>query len=367
MEKSVLAARLAKVQAQLEQSDKTCFMVSPSSTMKYLTGYGGQADERLLLLVLAKGKKPFIIANKLCELQICTAPVDDFIYWKDGEDAIGILMDALQQRQVDTSVTAVDKSLAGLFLIPISQQLKDSKIVLGNSLVDGLRVYKDEAEMAAMASACQRGAEALEATISRGKWWLGKTEVEFMAQLSFEMAQRGLKDPGSIVAVGANAAAPHHMNGQTLIEEGKCLLIDFGASYENYYTDMTRTYHFGQPSDEFKKVYDIVLEANRRGKEAARVGNLMQDVDRAARDYITAQGYGPYFTHRTGHGIGIDIHEGPPAAEGETTPIAVGMAFSIEPGIYLPGKFGIRIEDQALITKDGLRILHDVPRELCII
>lgn len=367
MENKVFKKRMEQVQKRMEASGIECFMIGPSSTLKYLTGYSGKADERLFMLVLAAGKKPFVVANRLYELQTAGMPADDYVFWQDGENGVETLAEALKERCIGLSKIALDSSIPSLFLVPIVQTFPEASWVLGNELVDDLRLYKDETEAEYMATACQLASDALKETIARGKWWIGKTESEFFGQLSLEMMKRGLKQPGAIVAVGENAAVPHHVTGQTRIERGKCLLVDFGGNYKNYCTDMTRTFHFGTPSDEFKKVYEIVLEANRRGKEAAKAGNLLQDVDRAARAYITSQGYGPYFTHRTGHGIGIDGHEGPSAGEGEMTPIAAGMAFSIEPGIYLPGKFGVRIEDQALITKEGLKILHDFPRELQII
>lgn len=367
MEKEVFLKRLEKVQARMEERGISCFLVVPSSTMRYLTGYAGRADERLLTLVLAAERKPFILANKLYELQVESAPVDDFVYWSDGENAIHVLKDALKKRDVGTSRIAVDKSMPGMFLVPLTQEFSWSYFCLGNDLVDDLRVYKDEVEMEAMMTACSKASEALKIALDCGNFWVGKTEMEFMGQFNLEMTKLGLEAPGALVAVGKNAAVPHHSSGQTVIESGKCMLVDFGGSFGGYRSDMTRTVHFGEPSDEFKKIYEIVREANLRGQAAAKVGNLLQDVDRAARNYIESKGYGEYFTHRTGHGIGLDTHEGPPAADGVIVPISEGMAFSIEPGIYLPGKFGVRIEDQALITKDGLRILHDFPRELQVI
>ena len=359
--------RLDIVKERLGKAGIGCFLVGPSSTLKYLSGYSGKADERLLALVITPDKDSFFIANKLYEPQINDTGFTDSVFWRDGENAVGILVNTLKERGISTENIAVDKSMPGMFIIPLCDNFPSSKVILGNSFVDDLRVYKDEEEMSYMMTACSKASEALKATIERGSYWLGRTESEFMGQLSLEVTNRGLALPNMIVAVGANAAAPHHITGQTVIEKGKCLLVDFGGKFKNYSTDMTRTFHFGEPSDEFKKVYDIVLEANRRGKEAAKAGNLLQDVDRAARGYIAEMGYGEYFTHRTGHGIGIDGHEGPSAEEGETTPIAPGMAFSVEPGIYLPGKFGVRIEDQVLMTNEGARILHDVSRELMVI
>lgn len=367
MEKTVFQKRMGIVQKRIEEAGIGCFIIGPSSTMKYLAGYSGKADERLFALVMAAGQEPFVVANKLYELQASVIPAGDYVYWSDGENGVEVLCGELRKRGVDLSSVAVDKSMPGMFLIPLLEGIKGTNWLLGNKLVDDLRVYKDGEEMRCMGEACRLASEALEATVERGTWWIGKTETEFMGQLAFEMTKRGLKLPSGIVAVGANAAVPHHLTGQTVIEQGKCLLVDFGGNYQNYNTDMTRTFHFGEPTDEFKRVYEIVLEANRRGKEAAKAGNLLQDVDRAARSYIEGQGYGPYFTHRTGHGIGIDGHEGPPAGEGETTPISPGMAFSVEPGIYLPGKFGVRIEDQILITEEGTKVLHDFARDLIVI
>lgn len=355
-------ARIGKVLAEMERQGVELFLVGPGSTLKYLAGYGVKADERLLLLVLSPGRKPFFVANKLYLRQL---PIQEgALLWGDGEDAVSCLAAHLAGQGYPTGRVAVSKELPAHFVLPLLEALKSSRLELGGGLTDPLRIYKDEAEREAMRTACRLASQALEAVLDRGRWWLGKSESQFMGQLAFEMTSLGLKLPSGIVAVGEEAAVPHHATADTIIEEGKCLLVDFGGNYQNYNTDMTRTVHFGEPSDEFKKVYDIVLEAQYKGREAARLGNELQEVDRAARGYIASKGYGEFFTHRTGHGIGIDGHEGPSAQEGEHTIIAPGMAFSIEPGIYLPGKFGVRIEDQALITENGLEILHSVPREL---
>ncbi len=367
MKKETYTNRMSRVLEAMEKQGIDCFFAGPSATMRYLCGYSGKGDERLLFLVLAPGKKPFIIANKLYELQVCTAPVEEFVYWLDGEDAAGLLMKELRKREISVDTVAIDPTMPGRFFVPIMQQIPGSHMILGNGLVDPLRIYKDIEEMEYMAQACRWASAALENTISRGTWWIGKTEADFKDELCRQMTKQGLIAHGGVVAVGANAAVPHHITGQSVIEEGKCLLVDFSGNYEGYWSDMTRTFHFGEPTDEFKQVYEIVREANRRGKEAAKIGNYLQDVDRAARGYIESCGYGEYFTHRTGHGIGLEGHEGPSAAEGVEVPIVPGMCFSVEPGIYLPGKFGVRIEDQVQIREDGRHVLHDVPRELRII
>lgn len=357
--------RRGLVLANMEAQGVDCFLIGVSSTLRYLTGYAGKADERLLMLVLAPGKKPFLVINQMTAGQMTQSGVTDLCLWRDGQVPVELLLTQLKERGIAPQRVAVEKSLATHFLLAVQAGLK-ADFVVGNSLVDPLRLYKDPQEREWMTTACAMADKAFVATMERGRGWIGHSEKEFMAALAFEMSHRGLSLPSSIVAVGDHAATPHHVNGDTLIQDGKCLLVDFGANYMGYYTDMTRTVHFGPPDDTFREIYDIVLEALYRGHRAAQNGNCLQDVDRAARGYITEKGYGEYFIHRTGHGIGLDGHEGPPAGEGSLTKIAPGMAFSIEPGIYLPGRYGVRIEDQALMTEEGLTILHTNPRELCV-
>ena len=368
MKASVYSSRAARMEEILKKEGIDCFLVTPSSDMKYLCGYSIHGDERFLALVLAPGHEPFIIANILYELQVTETPVEEFTYWPDGDNPFALLKKELSARGIKTDTIAVDSAMPALFTIQLKDLYPEARLVNGSPLVQPLRIYKDSTELEMMREATKRADIALKKCMDRGTYWIGKTESEFRAQLVYEMTCLGIPDCGGIAAVGANAAVPHHNPGDTVIEMGKCLLIDFGGTYKNYNTDMTRTYHFGEPSDKFKEVYHIVLEANLAGEEAAKAGNALQDVDRAARAVITKAGYGDYFIHRTGHGIGIDCHEGPSAGEGELTEIRPGMAFSCEPGIYLPGEFGVRIEDQVMIELDGTTtVLHKLPKELTVI
>ncbi|MCI8275095.1 MAG: aminopeptidase P family protein [Lachnospiraceae bacterium] len=368
MKHSAFSVRTDKLKGLLQKEGVGCFLATPSSDLKYLCGYSIRGDERFLALVVSPGHEPFFIANVLYELQVTETPVEDFVYWADGEDPFSLLSSELSKRGVDTGTIAVDGAMPAMFSLRLSALYPKTRFVNGSPLVQPLRIYKDRQEMDRMIKATAKADQALKRCMEAGTGWVGKTESEFLARLSYEMTCLGLSDPGACVAVGANAAVPHHKTGDAAIEMGKCLLIDFGGSWKNYQTDMTRTYHFGEPDEEFAEVYDIVLEANLAGEEAAKAGNELQDVDAAARRVIEKAGYGKYFIHRTGHGIGIDCHEGPSAGAGETTKIAPGMAFSCEPGIYLPGRFGVRIEDQVLIEEDGsTRVLHQLPKELTVI
>lgn len=363
----MVTPRMQKVRNRMSEQAIDALFLTPSSNMKYVLGKSPIIDERLFVLVLAADREPFLLANALYAPEVAQMPVNDAIYWKDGQDPYPLLLQALKAREIPLGTVAVDQSLQAMFLLPLMAALPQTRFVPANPVLNALRVYKDPEERDAMREACRLADIALKNTIDEGQYWIGKTESEFFARLSFEMTSLGIDEPGACICAGANAASPHYTAGQAKIASGSCLLVDFGGTYKNYYTDMTRTFHFGEPAAEFRKVHDIVRQANAAGQKAARLGSRMEDVDIATRAVIEDAGYGEYFIHRTGHGIGIDVHESPNAALGEKAVIQPGMAFSIEPGIYLPGKFGVRIEDQALMTEDGVEILHAFPRELIVL
>ena len=343
------------------------FLVSPSSNLFYLTGYVPGGDERLLLLVLPEEGDAFILANLLYREQVKDLPVNDFVFWKDGEDPYSLLTESIKKRNIKIKTAALEPQIPALFSLPLAGIFPDVQFVLGSLLTDPERQYKDESELDLIRRACRESDRALAAVMEKGSYWIGKTETEFMEALSAEFGRGGLHSFGASVQVGANAAIPHYTTGSAVMEKGKCMLVDFWARYEGYYTDCTRTFHFGQPDDEFKKIYDVVLEAHLAAESKALPGNTLGDVDLAARSVIEKHGYGDYFTHRTGHGIGIDVHEGDSANRGVKVPLRQGMVFSIEPGIYLPGRFGVRIENLVAIGEKGNEVLHSFPRELKII
>lgn len=264
-------------------------------------------------------------------------------------------------------MAALEPQIPALFSLPISKAFPAACFELGSPITEPLRQYKDASELDLIRRACRESDRALTALIDKGSYWIGKTETEFYDALSAEFSRGGLDCFGAGIAVGANAAVPHHSTGRTAIEKGKCFLADFWARLDGYFTDCTRTFHFGRPEKEFEDIYAIVLEAHLAAEAKAKPGNTLADVDFAARSVIEKHGYGEYFTHRTGHGIGIDVHEGDPVNKGVNVPMAPGMVFSIEPGIYLPGRFGVRIENLVAINENGAEVLHSYPRELKII
>ena len=306
---TVYLGRLQKVREEMAKAGIDVFFVGPSSNLFYLTGYGAKGDERLLLLVLPRTGEPFILANLLYKEQVKSLPVKEFVYWKDGEEPFGVLRNEFGKRNIPVKKAALEGHIPAFFSLPLSGIFPGSLFVLGSFLTDTLRQCKDPSEIDPIRRASREMDRALAAVIDiaatggAGSYWIGKTETAFRDELFAELHRGGLHSPGAIVAVGANAAVPHHSAGSTVIEKGKCLLVDFWSRLEGYYTDCTRTFHFGKPEGEFEKIYAIVLEAHLAAEAAALPGNLLGDVDNAARSVIEKYGYGEYFTHRTGHGI----------------------------------------------------------------
>jgi Xaa-Pro aminopeptidase len=226
-------------------------------------------------------------------------------------------------------------------------------------------VSKDDAELAAQREVARRTDQAWAAFLEAGPIG-GLTERQAMDRLDQLMKERGITPLFGICASGPNSASPHYHTGERVIELGDAVIFDWGGELDGYLSDMTRTVVIGEPSAEYRTVYEIVLRANQAAFEAVRPGVPCEDVDRAARDLITQAGYGEYFIHRVGHGLGLDVHEDPYLVSGNTMPLAPGMVFSDEPGIYMAGKFGVRIEDTVVCTESGAERINSAPRDLVV-
>ena len=247
---------------------------------------------------------------------------------------------------------------------------KDSlpcELVAAQGLLDGLRAAKDEEELARMRQAQRITDEAFREILNFIR--PGLTEQEVAARLVYELLRRGGRrvsfDP--IVAAGANGSMPHAVPGETVIQPGMFVTMDFGCVYEGYCSDMTRTVAVGQPTDEMERVYHTVLEAQRAGIAAARAGVTGSEVDRAARQVIQQAGYGAFFSHSFGHSLGLEIHESPNASPSEQTVLPAGAVISAEPGIYLPGHFGVRIEDVLVLREGGCEDITQSPKKLIVL
>jgi len=241
------------------------------------------------------------------------------------------------------------------------------ELVPAQALLNGLRASKDEGELAVMRRAQEITDAAFQAILNYIR--PGLTEREIAARLVYELLSRGGErtsfDP--IVAAGPNGSIPHAVPGDRAVEAGSFITMDFGCVVEGYCSDMTRTVALGRPTEEMEAVYELVLAAQRAGIAAARAGVPGKDVDAAARQVLSGGGYGEYFTHSFGHSLGVEIHETPSASSGETKPLPAGAVISAEPGVYLPGKFGVRIEDVLILREDGCEDITRSPKNLIVL
>lgn len=359
----------SKLKEQMKQTGVEAVIVTPSSNMEYLVGDSLMADERFSAFVFLVREDPFVFANQLYQQEILTWSVKDQVFWKDGENCFEKFRNSLKERIGYPKKVGVEKNMPAGFLLALEKAFPETSFINNETILGSLRKIKDDIEISCMKEACRRCAEALRETVESARKWIGKTEGEFADALCKAMEKRGISQAGALVCAGKNAAMPHYTGREGVIRAGEGLLIDFGGRYRGYWSDMSRTLFFSGEEDqnaEFLWAYGTVLQAVKQGIRTAIPGRRMEEVDRACRTVIQNAGYGEYFTHRTGHGIGLDNHEEPCAVQGEKSIIEEGMTFSVGPGIYIPDKFGIRIEEQVLITYRGAECMHDFTRDLLV-
>ena len=318
-----------------------------------------EPGERFLgLLLRADQARPTLFLNKLF-----TAPEGveaDVVAFNDTDDPIALLA----ERCDAAAALGCDKNLPARFLIPMTERNIAAGFALASDAVDDARAIKDDEERALMRAASATN----DAAMARFRELVheGATEQEIAGKLEDIYRELGAQGHSfaPIVSFGANAADPHHEPDGTVLKEGDVVLFDVGCRQDEYCADMTRTFFFGEPDEEQRRVYEIVRQANEAGRAAVHPGARFCDIDGAARKVIEDAGYGPYFTHRLGHQIGLDVHEPGDVSSVNEACVQQGMCFSIEPGIYLPGRFGVRIEDLVIVTENGCEVLNAYPREL---
>lgn len=359
-------ARMRRAARAATDAGLAGLLVAPGPDLVWLTGYAPPAvTERLTLLVLAAGQDPVLVVPALeapDAVRAAGAPALTLRDWTDGKDpyvATASLLDGAGRFGVSDNTWA-------LHLLALQRELPDTSYVSLSEGLPMLRAVKDAAELARLAAA-GAAADATYEEIRKVPFG-GRRESDVAGELADLLRRFGHSEVDfTIVASGPNGANPHHEAGDRVIEHGDMVVLDFGGLMHGYGSDTSRTVHVGEPDAEQRRVHDIVREAQEAGFRAVRPGAACQDVDRAARAVIADAGYGEYFIHRTGHGIGVTTHEPPYMIEGEERPLVPGMCFSVEPGVYLPGRFGVRIEDIVTVTEDGGRRLNNTPREMAIV
>ena len=362
---SVFEERLARVQQAMAVRDVDIVMLSVGHDLPYLTGYHAMPLERLTMLVVPREGIATLVIPRLEEPRVAPHPtVFTTAPWNETDDPIALTARlAKGARRV-----AIGDQLWARFLVELLPHMAGVDWIRAVDVVGPLRRVKTAGEIAALQRA-GAAADRVAAQLHAGDIPLiGRTE----AQVSADISQR-LLDEGhdvvnfAIVAAGENAASPHHHPGDRVIRAGEIVLCDFGGTMADYCSDITRCVYLGQPSPDVRDAYAVLKEAQAASVASAVVGVTCESVDAAARDIIAAAGYGDYFVHRTGHGIGMEAHEDPYIVSGNTELLEAGHAFSIEPGIYIPGKFGMRLEDIVVATGSGPLPMNAVSHDLVVL
>ena len=341
----------------MEAAGLACILVSAPHSVYYLTGRFIAPGERMLALMIKTSGEVCLFANRLFAQS--PAPDMPLVEFDDTDDPVALLAERLPAGKI-----GIDKVWPSQFTIRLMEARRDITPVMGSVPVDDARLLKDAEEIALMRESSRMNDEALRRLIPTLK--AGDTELGVGARYTDIARSLGAAGPSfePLVCFGAGCAEPHHESGGAVLENGQTVILDLGLSHRRMMSDMTRTVVLGRATDEMKRVYDLVKAANAAGRAAARPGVLMSDIDRAARRVIEEGGYGKYFIHRTGHGIGLEVHEPTDVSAANHAVARPGMCFSIEPGIYLPGRFGVRIEDLVAVTEDGAETLNCLEREL---
>jgi D-alanyl-D-alanine dipeptidase len=363
----VYARRLAAAAAATAEAGLTGLVITPGYDLRYLVGSRAQTFERLTALVLPASGDPTVVVPRLELASLQGSAVSELGLavrdWVDGDDPYRLVSAALGG---GPAATAVTDSMPALHLLPLAGALGVLPI-LATDVLRGLRMVKEECEIDAL----RKAGAAIDRVHARVPEFLspGRTEADVAADIAEAIVAEGHSEVAFIiVGSGPHAADPHHGYSDRELQIGDVVVVDIGGAYEpGYHSDSTRTYSIGEPRSDVAQQYSVLQRAQRAACDAVRPGVTAEQVDAAARDVLAAAGLAEFFVHRTGHGIGLSVHEEPYIVAGNDVPLTAGMAFSIEPGIYFPGRWGARIEDIVVVTEHGARAVNNRPHELIVV
>lgn len=334
-------------------------IVSSPSSLFYLTGIEADPHERLLALYINIDGKIVLFANEIFGINYLDNV--QVILHSDKDNPVFDIA-----KTVDKGNLGIDKFWASKFLISLMDLRNDISPKHGSKPIDLARAFKDEEEQKLMKAASKINDMVMEKAISAIKEGISEKELEsYINKLYRDFGAE--RENSLVVSFGKNCANPHHIPDNTLVSSDDSIVLDIFTPIKKYWCDMTRTVFYKSADETSKKIYDLVLKANEEAEKIIKPGIKLKEIDFAGRKIISESGYGEYFTHRIGHNIGIDCHEYPDVSEISEFLIEPGMVFSIEPGIYLPEKLGVRIEDLVLVTENGYEVLNDFPKDLIII
>ncbi len=368
-EEVIKLSKIKEIQQYLRNENVDAAFITTPDNVFYVTGFHSNPHERLLGVMVFKDAEPFIICP-LMEVPDVKAAGWSFetVGHQDTEDAWDVVMKATRQRGNLPVSIAIEKSHLTVERLERMQQLfTGTTFTRLDEKLNTMRNIKSQDELANLRKAAELADYAIE--VGCKEIAEGKTELEVLMAIEFEMKRKGAEKMSfdTMVLSGLKTASPHGTPGDRKIQKGDFILFDLGVVYKGYCSDITRTVAFGEPSDEMREVYETVRKAEQAAIDLVRPGVKAFEIDKAARDVIEDAGYGEYFTHRVGHGLGISVHEFPSITGTNELALEEGMVFTIEPGIYHPGITGVRIEDDVVVTADGVEVLTKFPKELQII
>lgn len=353
--------RIERVVNNMKEAGLDYLLISEPSSIDYLIDFVNHPGERMYVLMLGAKGDHKLFFNKLFYVDRDLGI--DIVWHSDTDDATKTIVDNLS----DAKTIGVDKHWSANFLLALMEKMPEVKFVNGSKCIDYVRMVKDEDEQKIMIEASKINDLAMAKVIELVG--AGLSEKEVASKLKTIYQDLGASDNSftPIIAYGANGANPHHENDDSHLKPGDSVIIDMGCLYQGYCSDMTRTVFYQNVSLEAKKVYELVKAANKAAEAIIKPGVKLCQIDKTARDLISEAGYGKEFNHRLGHFIGKDVHEYGDVSVNFDLEVKEGMIFSIEPGVYLPGKFGVRIEDLVLVTKDGCKVLNSYSKDLLVI
>jgi D-alanyl-D-alanine dipeptidase len=360
------AGRIGRATAAAGDLGLDAVVIAPGPDLIYLSGHNPPPLERLTALLLRSGDDPVLVVPELERPGAASSPGGGSTIietWPDGDDPYPMVARILgpAARRI-----GVSDGLWAVHLLALQRALPDGDFGSASPVMSPLRARKDAGEVALLSAAGRAADGAFAAIVSEGL--AGRSERGIAESLAGHLLAEGHESVGfTIVGSGPNSASPHHEPGDRVVEPGDVVVMDFGGTVGGYCSDMTRTVSVGPAAEEVRRVHDVVRAAQQAAFDTVAAGITGEQVDLAARGVIDIAGYGERFFHRTGHGIGLDVHEDPYLVVGNQRPLEPGNCFSIEPGIYLEGRFGVRIEDIVALTDDGLLRLNEAPRELLIV
>ena len=363
--------RIDQLLDRLKEARLGALALIPGPSLFYLTGLSFHLMERPVIALLSNEAELRIVVPELEQAKAESSPVSFklFTYGEEEGAAPAALARAVADLGLDGGKIGVEPLSMRFYELELLQNaVPRATFIASDGAISGLRIRKSEAEIAAIQRAAEIAEVALKATLPLIK--VGMTELELASELTAQLLRAG-SDPETpfspIVASGPNSAQGHATPSDRALSPGDSLVLDWGATHDGYMSDITRTFFVAELPEELSQIHAIVQQANAAGREAVHPGASCGSVDLATRSEIEAAGYGEYFIHRTGHGIGLESHEPPYIRAGEQTVLERGMTFTVEPGVYLPGRGGVRVEDDLVVTEDGGLSLTTLPREAQVV